>query len=596
MKNFILFLIIASFGGGLFSQVSDGTLLKMKNNTAKFAPAVPGKHLQVNQTAVKAAALSEGFEGTLFPPSGWTQLITRPSYTWHHDTTHSSPHSGTKKAGVLYDPTLATQNEWLYTPVINLTSYTHPMLEFWWNMSYYWGVDPYNNYNLNVKISTDGGTTWIQLWSEDSAGSFTSFEWYRTTLDLTAYNSFANVKIGFQYYGSDGAACSIDDIMIDEFRNNDLSIGNFLFSTNYSQIPLPQIDTIIFATDLTNIGYADQPNCKLHVNLNGSLFTSQSNPMNFPRAYYDTLVANNYFIPSSTGSYTVAYEIRSDSVDQNPSDNFDTTYFKVTDYIYAADNNYYANGDYEWGGMKTGNTETEPFVIGNRFLIYGPGNATSVYVVLAKGTSAGATIVANLYDDIDNAPIANSQFYVIQPEDIMTTTGETPKVVRLPLTSPIPMTGPAYYFAGIEFFGGPDTVKIAESRKHGYKYNQISLIYYNDPQGLDWYNLGTGTPMVRLGIDEPDYGITDNGQILFQNMPNPANRYTIVNYTLPADSKVTLSVYDITGSLVLCLDEGKMSAGTHSKYIPLEGLCAGSYFLSITTDNASLVKKLAVVK
>ena len=400
------------------------------------------------------------------------------------------------------------------------------------------------------------------------------------------------------YYGRDGAACAIDDIVIDGYRNNDLALGNFLYSTNYTQIPLSQTDTIIFATDLTNIGYAAQPNCKLNVNVNGSLFSSQSNPMNFPRGYYDTLIANNYYIPSATGNYSVNYAISSDSVDQSTFDNFDTTYFKVTNTMYAADNNYYANGYYEWGGMKTGNAETESFVIGNRFWIPSAGTATSVYVTLAKGTSAGATIVANFYDNIANAPIANSAFYIVQPEDIMTTTGETPKLIRLPLTSQVSMTGPAYYFAGIEFFGGADTVKIADSKKHGYKYNQISLIYYNDPQGLDWYNVGTETPMVRLGVNEPDFGITDNGNhsITLQNMPNPASSYTLVNYSTPGSSSVLLSVLDISGKQLVSMNEGYKNAGTYSKQINLSNLSAGSYFLKLTVGNESIVKKLIVIK
>lgn len=597
MKKFILLFVITFIAGHLLAQSPQLPDLKQKSNPAKIAEKIDLKCPLVLSSHPKSI-LSEGFEGANFPPTGWTQLITIPAFTWHLDTSHSTPHSGNNKAGVLYDDQLRTQNEWLYSPVVNLTSYAHPMIEFWWNMSYYWGVTPYNNYNLNLKISTDGGTTWTQLWSEDSVGVFTSFEWYRKTFDLTAYNTFSNVKFGFQYYGRDGAACALDDIIIDEYRNNDLAIGSFLFSTSYTQIPLSQTDTIQFATDLTNIGYMAQPNCKLNVHVNGSVFSSQSSPMNFPRGYYDTLVANDIFVPSATGNYTVSYAISSDSVDQSPFDNFDTTYFKVTNTMYAADNNNYINGYYEWGYIDTNTLETQSFVIGNRFLIPASGTATSIYVGLAKGTTAGATIVANLYDDIANVPIANSELYIIKPEDIMTTTGEAPKLIRLPLTSQISMTGPAYYFAGIEYYGGHDTVKVAVSSKYGYKWNQISLIYYNDPQGLDWYNLGSATPMVRLGVNEPDFGITETGNkgITLQNMPNPASNYTLVNYSISVNSSVILSIFDITGKQLLSLDEGNKNAGVYSKQINLSNLSAGSYFLKLSAGEKSVVKKLIVVK
>jgi len=265
--------------------------------------------------------------------------------------------------------------------------------------------------------------------------------------------------------------------------------------------------------------------------------------------------------------------------------------------MYAADGNHYANGYYEWGGMNTGNTETQSFVIGNRFWIQTSGNATSVYVALAKGTTAGTTIIANFYDNIDNAPIANSAFYVIQPTDINTVTGEAPKFIRLQLTSPVAMTGPAYYFAGVEYFGGADTVKIAESPKHGYKYNQISLIYYNDPSGLDWYNVGTATPMVRLGVDETDAGIIENNTgMTLQSIPNPASNAAMVSYSVTENTNVILSIFDITGKQILSLNEGSKDAGTYSKQLDLSSLTAGSYFLQLTTGTKSLVKKLMIVK
>ena len=597
MKKFIFLFLISSFTGHLFAQMHRLPELMQKSNTAKVAERIDSKCPSVMPSHPKTPILHEGFEGTLFPPAGWTQTITIANFTWRLDTSHSSPHSGTKKAGVVYDPALTTQNEWLISPTINLTSFTHPMIEFWWNMSYYWGVSPNNNYNLNMKISTNGGTTWTQLWSEDSAGAFTSFIWYRKIYDLTAYNTYSNVKIAFQYYGRDGAACAIDDILIDEYRNNDIQLDNFIYSTNYSQIPLTQTDTVVFAADLTNIGYLPQPNCRLSVNVNGSAFSTQSNAMNFPKGYYDTLIANNALIPSALGDYQVAYAIHSDSVDQSPFDNFDTTYFKVTSNMYAADGNHYANGYYEWGGMNTGNTETQSFVIGNRFWIQTSGNATSVYVALAKGTTAGTTIIANFYDNIDNAPIANSAFYVIQPTDINTVTGEAPKFIRLQLTSPVAMTGPAYYFAGVEYFGGADTVKIAESPKHGYKYNQISLIYYNDPSGLDWYNVGTATPMVRLGVDETDAGIIENNTgMTLQSIPNPASNAAMVSYSVTENTNVILSIFDITGKQILSLNEGSKDAGTYSKQLDLSSLTAGSYFLQLTTGTKSLVKKLMIVK
>ena len=164
----------------------------------------------------KGVLLTEGFEGGVLPPAGWTRIITNPSYTWVISTTNI--HTGTYGADCQYDPALVPQNEWLITPSMDFRGYTSLHLSFWWMMSYYWGVTPYDNYDLNVKISTDGGTIWTLIWNEDTIGTFTNWQWYNTTLgtpvDLAAYIGQASVKIGFQYQGSDGAQMGLDDILI----------------------------------------------------------------------------------------------------------------------------------------------------------------------------------------------------------------------------------------------------------------------------------------------------------------------------------------------------------------------------------------------
>ena len=130
-----------------------------------------------------AQYLSEGFE-TSIPPTGWTLNSTNSGdYTWQLAT--ANPHSGTYSAQVQYDPDLSPQNESLVSPIIDLTSATSPQLTFWFNMSYYWSVDPNPNYDFIVSI-TDGTTT-TELWDQTDFGVFDNFVWYEVSLDLSAY-------------------------------------------------------------------------------------------------------------------------------------------------------------------------------------------------------------------------------------------------------------------------------------------------------------------------------------------------------------------------------------------------------------------------
>jgi hypothetical protein len=176
---------------------------------AKRAPAHPGLPDQTGKTGF----LSEGFEGSV-PPSGWTSIINNSTYTWESDT--YAPHSGLQNATVLYD---YSQDEWMISPSYNFSAASAADLKisFWWNTSYYWLVTPYNNANLELWVSIDGGATWpTMLWSEDSEPAFTTWTWYQKTIALAAYAGKPDVKFAFRYVGDDAAQASVDDVDIND--------------------------------------------------------------------------------------------------------------------------------------------------------------------------------------------------------------------------------------------------------------------------------------------------------------------------------------------------------------------------------------------
>ncbi len=154
--------------------------------------------------------LSEGFESGTSLPASWILTQTNTTETWGISTTLAN--NGTNSATVAYD--LSTQDETLISPSIDLTSATNPRIKFWWNMSYYWSIDPYNSYDFTVSI--DDGTNVTELFKEADVGVFTNFTWYEQTIDLSNYVGLNNVKILFNYSGADGAALNLDDILVEE--------------------------------------------------------------------------------------------------------------------------------------------------------------------------------------------------------------------------------------------------------------------------------------------------------------------------------------------------------------------------------------------
>ena len=88
---------------------------------------------------------------------------------------------------------------------------------------------------------------------------------------------------------------------------------------------------------------------------------------------------------------------------------------------------------------------------------------------------------------------------------------------------------------------------------------------------------------------------------LYQNFPNPFNPETTLNYDLPKDSFINITVYDILGNVVRDLVNAEQSSGYKSirwdatdnlrKPVP-----AGLYLYGITTKNFRKTKKMILLK
>lgn len=89
---------------------------------------------------------------------------------------------------------------------------------------------------------------------------------------------------------------------------------------------------------------------------------------------------------------------------------------------------------------------------------------------------------------------------------------------------------------------------------------------------------------------------------LMQNYPNPFNPTTEISYALPYASKITLSIYDLTGKEITRLVNNTESAGYHSVNFNAADLASGIYFYRIEavavdgSNKFSDTKKLVLLK
>ncbi len=103
-----------------------------------------------------------------------------------------------------------------------------------------------------------------------------------------------------------------------------------------------------------------------------------------------------------------------------------------------------------------------------------------------------------------------------------------------------------------------------------------------------------------ISVDEI-YGRIPSSFALFQNYPNPFNPSTIINYSLPNESAVTITIYDMLGKEIDQLISQKQPSGKHS--IQWNGIdhdgniaSAGIYLYQITAGDFVQTKKMVLMK
>jgi hypothetical protein len=83
---------------------------------------------------------------------------------------------------------------------------------------------------------------------------------------------------------------------------------------------------------------------------------------------------------------------------------------------------------------------------------------------------------------------------------------------------------------------------------------------------------------------------------LTQNYPNPFNPRTLVEYALPSDEYVVLTVFNTLGQVVATPVSGYRQAGTHTAEIDAHGLPSGVYFYRLVAGTFSQVRKMALMR
>jgi hypothetical protein len=83
---------------------------------------------------------------------------------------------------------------------------------------------------------------------------------------------------------------------------------------------------------------------------------------------------------------------------------------------------------------------------------------------------------------------------------------------------------------------------------------------------------------------------------LSQNYPNPFNPSTVINFSLPQDAQVRLTVYDMLGREVAVMVNELRSAGTYSIAVDGRSMASGIYVYRLEAGNRTFTRKMTLIK
>ena len=83
---------------------------------------------------------------------------------------------------------------------------------------------------------------------------------------------------------------------------------------------------------------------------------------------------------------------------------------------------------------------------------------------------------------------------------------------------------------------------------------------------------------------------------LIHNYPNPFNLVTTIEYSLPQDTHVTITICSVSGKKVNVLKDKYQPAGNYSITWNAIGMPSGLYFCTMKANSFTQTKKMVLVK
>jgi hypothetical protein len=444
----------------------------------------------------------------------------------------------------------------LTSPQIDLSAYASVALKF-------------NQYckkltgNTYVEVSIDGGFGWFPVFSNPEVPNPT-LPYDEQVIQISTYVAYQpNVRIRFvfdaMYY-----YWQIDDVELIDTYSNDLAITGYNYGDfdlydpshptgyeymQYSKYPTSMAPELKFSATASNLGGVFQSDCRLHADVlshpAGSIIHQTSGIEGF---FINTgesleLRAGNYQMSPVIGEYKLAFRVDQTEVDEDETNNTDTTFFYIDDVQYARDR-IFASAVY-LGTPEQADLEYE---LGNVFHITAEDlTCHSVTVAVGIGSSTPAQIQGRIYRFDISTGIEADLLGTTQPIDLTASmlNGYGDQILtNLVFDNPIQLYAGEAYYVAVASNDGVDNFVCAMS---GDAEEGTALVRYFPN---DWYYLDM-LPMVRMNFG-PFNSVEESfaGAERLRVYPNPASDEVLIELPTHLKNQVAIKWYDGTGRLV----------------------------------------------
>jgi hypothetical protein len=195
--------------------------------------------VSISVSSPSAIPLSEGFESTTFPPTGWTQFSSgSSSFRWER-TTQASRSGAASLRFDNYNNNEPGKFADFRSPLLDARNTDSLSLRFWMAAALF---DPVTSDTLDILVSTDCGASFQRVWRKfgdelatrpgSTNGEYvpTPNEWRQESVDLSPFAGEEKLIISFRNINNFGNNIYLDDIQINkgDFPSADAAVLSIL--------------------------------------------------------------------------------------------------------------------------------------------------------------------------------------------------------------------------------------------------------------------------------------------------------------------------------------------------------------------------------